>query len=103
MAAAAAVDSSGIVTGLALVILAVSVAVALVLQRTGRLPTGATTSRPETPDRTEVTPLSARTDPLAPARVAALWWCLAAVGLGALALVLRPWLAGAVLRRRPRP
>ncbi len=64
---------------------------------------GATTSRPETPDRTEVTPLSARTDPLAPARVAALWWCLAAVGLGALALVLRPWLAGAVLRRRPRP
>ena len=64
---------------------------------------GATASRSETPDSTEVTPLSARTDPLAPARVAALWWCLAAVGLCVLALVLRPWLVGAVTRRTPRP
>jgi hypothetical protein len=47
-----------------------------------------------------VTPLAARSDPLAPAREQALWWGLAAVGLCALALVVRPWLGGVRLGRR---
>jgi len=45
-----------------------------------------------------VSPLVAQSDPLAPARVTALWWGLAAVGLAALALVLRP-LVGRATRR----
>lgn len=49
-----------------------------------------------------VTPLAARTDPLAPARVQAMWWGLAAVGLCALALVLRPWMGRLGRRRTPR-
>ncbi len=53
------------------------------------------------PAASPVTPLAARPDPLAPARAHALWWGLAAVGLCALALVLRPWL-GALGRRPPR-
>ncbi len=48
-----------------------------------------------------VTPLAASSDPLAPARLAAMWWGLFAVGLCALALVLRPWV-GALARRTPR-
>jgi hypothetical protein len=48
-----------------------------------------------------VTPLAASSDPLAPARLAAMWWGLFAVGLCALALVLRPWV-GAFARRTPR-
>jgi hypothetical protein len=48
-----------------------------------------------------VTPLAARPDPLAAARVQALWWGLGAVGLCALALVLRPWV-GRLARRTPR-
>ena len=48
-----------------------------------------------------VTPLAAQTDAMAPARVEAMWWGLAAVGLCALALVLRPWL-GRLTRRTPR-
>jgi membrane-anchored mycosin MYCP len=48
-----------------------------------------------------VTPLAARSDPLAPAREASMWWGLLAVGLCALALVLRPWV-GALARRAPR-
>lgn len=43
-------------------------------------------------DDTKVTPLVARTDPLAPVRRQAMWAALAAAGLCALALVLRPWL-----------
>jgi len=50
-------------------------------------------------DASPVAPLAARPDPLAPARAHALWWGLAAVGLCALAVVLRPWLGG--LGRRP--
>jgi type VII secretion-associated serine protease mycosin len=49
-----------------------------------------------------VTPLAARSDPLAPARVAAMWWGLLAVGLCALALVLRPWVGALARRRTPR-
>ena len=41
--------------------------------------------------RSPVTPLAVRTDPLAPTRARMLWWALGATGLGALALVLRPW------------
>jgi type VII secretion-associated serine protease mycosin len=48
-----------------------------------------------------VTPLAARSDPLAPARERGMWWGLAAVGLCALALVLRPWL-GRLPHRAPR-
>jgi membrane-anchored mycosin MYCP len=47
-----------------------------------------------------VSPLVAQSDPLAPARVAALWWGLAAAGVGALALVLRP-LTARITRRTP--
>ena len=53
------------------------------------------------PAGSPVSPLTARPDPLAPARVQALWWGLAAVGLCALALVLRPWL-GRLGRRTTR-
>ena len=53
------------------------------------------------PADSPVSPLTARPDPLAPARVQALWWGLAAVGLCALASVLRPWL-GRLGRRTPR-
>jgi hypothetical protein len=45
--------------------------------------------------------LAADVDTLAPAREQALWWSLAAVGVGALALVLRPWAVR--LDRRARP
>ena len=51
--------------------------------------------------RSPVTPLAAQADPLAGARKQALWWTLGAVGVGALALVLRPWL-GRLTRRTPR-
>ena len=50
--------------------------------------------------KSPVTPLAARSDPLAPAREQALWWGLAAVGLCALALVMRPWLGGVRIGRR---
>lgn len=53
------------------------------------------------PAGSPVSPLTARPDPLAPARGQALWWGMAAVGLCALALVLRPWL-GRLGRRTPR-
>ncbi len=62
---------------------------------------GATGPRAGTTTDSPVTPLAARTDPLAPARVEAMWWGLAAVGLCALAVVLRPWL-GRATRRTPR-
>ena len=51
--------------------------------------------------KSTVTPLAARSDPLAPARLAAMWWGLLAIGLCALALVLRPWVL-ALSRRTPR-
>jgi hypothetical protein len=53
------------------------------------------------PQQDTVTPLAARPDPLDAARAQALWWGLGAVGLGALALVLRP-LIGRLARRTPR-
>ena len=53
------------------------------------------------PAGSPVSPLTVQPDPLAPARVQALWWGLAAVGLCALALVLRPWL-GRLGRRTTR-
>ncbi len=61
---------------------------------------GATGSTADRATDSPVTPLAARTDPLAPARVEAMWWGLVAVGLCALALVLRPWL-GRAGRRTP--
>lgn len=62
---------------------------------------GATAPRADGTTDSPVTPLAARTDPLAPARVEAMWWGLGTVGLCALALVLRPWL-GRVSRRTAR-
>ena len=62
------------------------------------IPGAAPKAEPKPAD-SPVSPLTARPDPLAPARVEALWWGLAAVGLCALALVLRPWLGR--LGRRP--
>jgi membrane-anchored mycosin MYCP len=58
-------------------------------------------SRATTPvsRKTPVQALAATPDPLAPARQAALWWGLLAVGVAALAVVLRPWVRGA---GRPR-
>ncbi len=47
-------------------------------------------------------PLAADVDTLAPAREQALWWSLAAVGVGALALVLRPWAARLTRPQRGR-
>ena len=64
------------------------------------IPGAAPRTEPEPAD-SPVSPLTARPDPLAPARVQALWWGLAAVGLCALALVLRPWL-GRLGRRTTR-
>jgi hypothetical protein len=61
---------------------------------------GAATGPKQQAVKSPVTPLAARTDPLAPAREQALWWGLAAVGLCALALVTRPWLGGVRLGRR---
>jgi type VII secretion-associated serine protease mycosin len=61
---------------------------------------GAAAGPKQTAVESPVTPLSARSDPLAPAREQALWWGLAAVGLCALALVVRPWLGGVRLGRR---
>ena len=54
------------------------------------------------PPESPVAPIAAEHDPLASARVHALWFGLAAVGLGALALVLRPWLGRLVTGARPR-
>ncbi len=51
-------------------------------------------------DESKIRPISATPDPLAPAREAALWWGLLAVGLAALALVLRPLTRRALVRRR---
>jgi membrane-anchored mycosin MYCP len=68
------------------------------------LPGAATAGTPRA-TASGVTPLTARDDPLAPARRAALWWSLAAVGVAALALVLRPWVrrvTGAPGRSRGR-
>jgi hypothetical protein len=69
-------------------------------QRPGPPLPGVTQPRTGKTADSPVTPLAARTDPLAPARVEAMWWGLVAVGLCALALVLRPWL-GRVTRRTP--
>jgi subtilisin family serine protease len=52
-------------------------------------------------DTSPVTPVAAQTDPLAPVRAQAMWAALVAVGLCALALVLRPWL-GPLTRGRRR-
>ncbi len=68
--------------------------------RPGPVLPGASAQPPPRAQDSPVTPLVARPDPLAPAREAALWWGLLAVGLGGLALVLRPWLGRAV-RRAP--
>ena len=64
------------------------------------IPGAAPKAEPKPAD-SPVSPLAARPDPLAPARVEALWWGLAAVGLCALALVLRPWV-GRLGRRTTR-
>jgi type VII secretion-associated serine protease mycosin len=68
--------------------------------RTGPPLPGAATRPEQAAVESPVTPLAARSDPLAPAREQALWWGLGAVGLCALALVLRPWLGGVRLGRR---
>jgi hypothetical protein len=70
-------------------------------RRAGPALPGAKPATAVTAVRSPVTPLAARTDPLAGARQQALWWSLGAVGVGALALVLRPWL-GRMTRRTPR-
>ncbi len=57
-------------------------------------------SAPDPGDESKIRPISATPDPLAPAREAALWWGLLAVGLAALALVLRPLTRRALVRRR---
>ena len=54
-----------------------------------------------TADMSPVTPGAAQSDPLAPVRSQAMWAALVAVGLCALALVLRPWL-GPLTRERRR-
>jgi hypothetical protein len=68
--------------------------------RAGPALPGAKAVAPDTSVQSPVTPLAARTDPLAGARGQALWWSLGAVGVGALALVLRPWVRGVTGRRR---
>jgi type VII secretion-associated serine protease mycosin len=60
---------------------------------------GAAPSTDPKPVGSPVSPLAARPDPLAPARAEALWWGLPAVGLCALAMVLRPWLGRAATDR----
>ena len=65
-----------------------------------RLPGGAAPRLREASSST-VQRVGVATDPLAPARRASLWWTLGAVGLGALALVMRP-LAGRARARRRR-
>jgi type VII secretion-associated serine protease mycosin len=71
--------------------------------RAGPALPGAKAVAPDTSVQSPVTPLAARTDPLAGARGQALWWSLGAVGVGALALVLRPWVRGVTGRRRDTP
>jgi type VII secretion-associated serine protease mycosin len=71
--------------------------------RAGPALPGATATTPDKTVQSPVTPLAAQTDPLSGARGQALWWSLGAVGIGALALVLRPWLRGMTERRTGRP
>ena len=61
---------------------------------------GAAKEPPAPAPHAQVAPLAATTDPLAPARVRAMWWGLGAAGLCALALVLRPWLGRLTAPRR---
>lgn len=64
-----------------------------------RLP-GATPAVRSAAQPTEVQPLRATPDPLAPARRSSVWWALAAAGLAAVALVLRPLAGRSPARRR---
>ncbi|MEO5711420.1 MAG: S8 family serine peptidase [Nocardioidaceae bacterium] len=63
---------------------------------------GARSTPPAAPAQAPLKPLAAEVDTLAPTRERALWWSLGAVGVGALAVVLRPWMGRVTSSNRSR-